>query len=97
MTYQEGDSLPEQYIPLKGLKSSNGTLFATLNPDTPYINFICWDGGIQKISRLRNSVSGSSRYLLGPGPDEITLEDIIKAQYDAYIKTQEPSIGGHHR
>ena len=93
VTYQEGDILPKEYIPLNGLESNSGTLFATLNPDIRYVNNICRNGGIQQISRLPDLEPGNPRYLLGPGPDIITLQDMIMAQYDAYIKTQESSIG----
>ena len=93
VTYQEGEELPEEYIPLNGLESNNGTLFATYNPDVRYLNYICRDGGIQIISRLPDLKPGNPRYLLGPGPETITLEDLIMEQYNEYIQTQESSIG----
>lgn len=93
VTYKEGDTLPEEYIPLSGLESNCGTLFATLNPNVHYMNYICRNGGIQSISRLSDLESGNPRYLLGPGPDTVTLKDLVMEQYDTYIKTQESSKG----
>ena len=93
VTYQEGDALPKEYIPLNGLESNDGTLFATLNPDIRYVNNICRNGEIQQISRLPDLEPGNPRYLLGPGPDILTLQDMIMIQYEAYIKAQEETTG----
>ena len=93
VTYQEGEKLPKEYIPLNGLTSEDGTLFATFNPGIRYLHNICVNGGIQMISRLPDSKTGSPRYLLGPGPEIVTLEDLIMEQYNEYIQTQESSIG----
>ena len=82
VTYTYGEELPERYIPLPGLESSDGTLFATLNPDHHIWN-ICRDGGIQLISRLPDLENGSPNYLLGPGPDTIALYDMVMEQYAA--------------
>ena len=92
VTYQEGEQLPKEYIPLNGLDSQDGTLFATVNPDIRYIQDICRNGGIQRISRLPELEPGNPRYLLGPGPDIITLKEIIMEQYNEYMKTQESSV-----
>lgn len=86
VTYQEGEVLPKEYIPLNGLESNDGTLFATLNPNIRYLYDICRNGGIQRISRLPELEPGNPRYLLGPGPDIITLNDIIMEQYNLYIE-----------
>ena len=97
VTYYEGDILPKEYIPLKNLKSEDGTLFATLNPNTRYLYNICRNGGIQSISRLPDLISGSPRYLLGPGSippkesDVVQLEDLIMEQYNAYINSKTSS------
>lgn len=91
VTYYEGDVLPEQYIPLDQLTSNDSTLFATLNPNM-HLWYICKeDGGIQRISRLPDLSSGSPNYLLGPGPDTVSLEDLVMKQYNEYIKTQTSS------
>ena len=88
VTYYEGEILPEQYIPLEGLTNEDGILFATLNYNNYQMNNICIDGGIQMISRTRDSESNSPRYLLGPGPDILNLEYLIKQQYSQYLKSQ---------
>lgn len=92
VTYKDGETLPEQYMPLKGLTSEDGTLFATFNPNIRYISNICRDGGIQMISRLTDLDSGSPNYLLGPGPETVSLEDLIMAEYNSYIKSQTSSM-----
>jgi hypothetical protein len=88
VTYKREENLPEQYIPLNSLISDDGTLFATLNPSIRYINYICQDGGIQTVSRLTDLDSGSPNYLLGPGPETVSLEDLIMKEYHDYIKSQ---------
>lgn len=92
VTYQDGEVLPEQYIPLSHLTSKDGTLFATFNPGIRYMNNICTNGGIQMISRLTDLASGSPNYLLGPGPETVSLEDLIMAEYNSYIKSQTSSM-----
>lgn len=87
VTYQKDDVLPEQYVPLSHLTSDDGTLFATVNPNTRFFN-ICMDGGIQRISRLSDLSSGSPQYLLGPGPETVSLEELVMSQYDEYQKAQ---------
>ena len=82
VTYTYGEELPERYMPLPGLESADGTLFATLNPNHHIWN-ICRDGGIQRISRLPDLENGSPNYLLGPGPNTIALYDMIMDQYAA--------------
>lgn len=92
VSYKEGENLPEQYIPLNSLTSDDGTLFATLNPNVRCWN-ICRDGGIQRISRLTDLESGSPNYLLGPGPETVSLEDLIMEEYNDYIKAKNNSTG----
>ena len=82
VTYNEGDVLPEQYIPYNQLSSDDGTLFATVNPNVRFYD-ICQNGGIQKISRVQDSEFGSPRYLLGTGPEIVELDDLINGQYEA--------------
>lgn len=93
VTYQKGETLPKEYIPLNGLESNDETLFATFNPNIRYMYDICMNGGIQRISRLPDLEPGNPRYLLGIGPKEISLNELIMEQYNAYMKTQESSIG----
>ena len=81
VTYNEGETLPEQYVPYEGLSSEDGTLFATINPNIR-VSSICHNGGIQMVSRLGRP-EDSVRYLLGPGPEEVLLDDLIQEQYDA--------------
>ena len=81
VTYNEGETLPEQYVAYDGLSSDDGTLFATINPDV-HVSSICHNGGIQMISRLGRP-DESIRYLLGPGPEKVYLDDLIQEQYDA--------------
>ena len=40
VTYHEGETLPEQYIPLEMLRSNDGTLFATLNPNIRFYDIL---------------------------------------------------------
>lgn len=91
VTYCEGDVLPEQYLPISTLTSDDGTLFATLNPDTFFYD-ICRNGGIQRISRMNDLSSGSPNYLLGPGPDTISLEEMVMEQYGKYKESKESSV-----
>lgn len=90
VTYHDGDILPECYAPVAPNYDTNGTLFATFNPDAlkQQVNYICNNGGIQTASRLPNSESGSPTYLLGPGPDKIELFDIVSKQIDNYVNNQ---------
>ena len=83
VTYTEGEELPEQYIPLSGFTSDDGTLFATINPNTRFSD-ICRNGGIQRISRLFDLSPGNPNYLLGPGPDTVSLSDLVMEQYNKY-------------
>lgn len=87
VTYNEGEQLPEQYIPLNELTSDDDTLFATVNPNNRF-NYICKNSSIQMISRLPDLSSGSPNYLLRPGPDEVSLEDLVIEQYNEYNKSQ---------
>jgi len=87
VTYNEGEVLPEQYIAVSELKSDDGTLFATINPNTRF-NYICKDSGIQVISRLPDLEKSGPRYLLGPGPDTVELVDLINEQYNEYLNQQ---------
>lgn len=80
-TYNDGETLPEQYVPYEGLTSDDGTLFATINL-VININYICINSKIQKVTRL-DRPSEKIRYLLGPGPEKVCLADLIQEQYDA--------------
>ena len=81
VTYNEGETLPEQYVPYEDLASDDGTLFATISPKT-YIDYICIGSRIQKVTRLGRP-NEKIRYLLGPGPGDVYLEDLIQEQYYA--------------
>ena len=85
VTYQVGDELPEDYVPLPSLKSEDGTLFATVNSNTLFWN-LCKDGGIQRVSRMPLDQDGSPNYLLGPGPATVTLDNLITEQYEELTK-----------
>ena len=85
--YHEGEELPEQYMPLENSNVNGGdTLSATIKPDLRLYD-LCANDGIQRISRLRDDEFGSPRYLLGPGPDEVSLTDLIASQLADYEKT----------
>lgn len=86
VTCREGDILPECYAKMTPNFETEGTLYATVNPDkiNGHINYLCRDGGIQMISRLPNSMNGSPTYLLGPGPDKIELFDLVGQQLVDY-------------
>lgn len=88
VTYNAGEELPNEYMSLDKLASDDGTLFATVNSNVN-LSHICKNGGIQMISKLPNAKNGSPVYLLGPGPDKITLESIIMEQYNMYSKTKD--------
>ncbi len=90
VTYYEGDILPECYAPVTPSFDTKGTLFATFNPDglNQNLSYICNNGGIQMVSRLSNSKTGSPTYLLGPGPDRVELFDLVGKQIDNYAKKQ---------
>ena len=83
VTYGNGENLPKQYIPLRGLTSDDETLFATFNPGIRF-NDICQNGGIQVVSRLVDLPSGSANYLLGPGPETVSQEELIMEQYNKF-------------
>ena len=97
VTYCEGETLPQEYIPLNGLESQDGTLFATLNPDIRGINYICRGNdsiqGISRIDFIDRTKPIKPKYLLGPGPETITLEEIIMEEYNEYMKTNQSSVG----
>ena len=57
VTYNEGEILPEQYVAMSELKSNDGTLFATINPNRRF-HYICKNNGIQMISRLPDLEKG---------------------------------------
>ena len=85
LTYKEGETLPSEYIPLDNYKSEDGTLFATINPEILITN-ICSNGGIQRISRIDRPGSVNPEYLLGPGPNTITVLDLVDEVYKKYTE-----------
>ena len=80
VTYSEDDILPDQYVPINELECVDGNYFATVNPNIR-LSYICREGGIQVLSKLP-STDDSPRYLLGPGPDTVTLNELIMEQFD---------------
>jgi len=80
VTYNEGETLPEYYVPYEGLTSDDGTLFATISSEIR-IDDIYHNGKIQKVTGLGRP-NESIRYLLGPGPETVYLDDLIQEQYD---------------
>lgn len=85
VTYNEGEELPKEYVHLNSLPSDNSILFATVNPNIRF-TYICMDDKIQHISRVSDLSSGSPNYLLGSGPDTISLTELITEQYGACIE-----------
>ena len=88
VTYKEGETLPEQYVPLNNLTSDEGLLFATINPKIS-LSQISQNGGIQMITRLPDLENGSPYYLLGPGPEKVSLEELIMKQYAKHFGNEE--------
>ena len=88
VTYNDGEELPEQYRPLNNLKSDDGTLFATINSNIR-LDDLCRNGSIQMISRLPDLESGSPNYMLGPGPEKVSLEELIMEQYNKYCNKKD--------
>lgn len=78
VTYMDGEKLPEEYVNVGSKVANDGMLFATVNPSLN-MQKICNNGGIQNISRLPGNF-----YLLGPGPDEVNLDELVKEQIDEY-------------
>lgn len=84
VTYKEGETLPEAYKQFPDLVGEDDTLFATINPHTRLqLSDICRDGGIQRVSRLGSPEEDNPNYLLGPGPETVTLNELVIEQYNA--------------
>jgi len=81
VTYNEGETLPEQYVPYEDLASDDGTLFATISPKLN-IDYICIGSKIQLVTRCERP-GEKIRYLLGPGPGDVSLDGLIQEQYYA--------------
>ncbi len=85
--YQGEQDLPNGYIPLdddvvEKMGFGSDEHFATIDPNLTF-EALCQNGGIQLISGLPCEV-GNARYLLGPGPDEITLSELVHGQLEEY-------------
>ena len=79
--YHEGEELPEQYMPLENIDvSDENVLLATIKPNLD-VNDLCANGGCQMITMLNGG-----RYLLGAGPDKVTLSELIDSQLGDYKK-----------
>ncbi len=86
--YHEGDELPEEYMPLPdGYVEGEETLLATINPNVRF-NYMCANGGIQMISRIHDNEEGFPTWLLGPGPDTISLNDLVESQLVDYERSK---------
>ena len=83
VTYKDGQQLPIQYVPYKELESSDGSMYATISPSIR-ISSLVRNNGIQLVSRL-GAPTDKIRYLLGPGPDQVYLDDLIAEQYEETI------------
>ncbi|MBQ1813043.1 MAG: hypothetical protein II119_03775 [Bacilli bacterium] len=83
--YHQGDELPQEYTPLNANVESGDTLFATINPDLRFY-YLCANGGIQMISRFPDREEGNPTWLLGPGPDEVSLSELVESQLSDYEK-----------
>ena len=81
VSYENGEELPIQYRPIPDLENEDGVLFATINSDVR-VTEICRNGGIQRISRLGRPNDENPNYLLGPGPETISLNEMIMEQYN---------------
>ena len=86
VSYHEGEKLPECYLPLSNelidFELPEGTSLAIFNANEMVYAF-CNNSSIQLISKLPNSVRGA-KYMLGSGPDEIYLEDLVLEQLQNY-------------
>ena len=84
--YHEGEKLPDCYLPLPNelidFELPEGTSLAIFNANEMVFAF-CKNNSIQLISRLPDSAKGAS-YMLGPGPDEMYLEDLVSEQLQNY-------------
>lgn len=87
VTYKEDEQLPSQYVPCADVENFGDTLFATINPNVQVHN-LCYSkfckNGIQTITNI-NLPGESPNYLLGPGPDKVSLEELIEEQRENYI------------
>ena len=77
VSYIDGEKLPDEYIPYTTLK--NGELLATFNPNLNMTEYCKDSNSIQKVSKLSND-----KYMLGPGPDEISIFQILEEQEKEY-------------
>ena len=77
VSYIDGEKLPVEYIPYA--TSKNGDLLATFNPNLNMTAYCKDSSSIQKVSKITND-----RYMLGPGPDEISIFQILEGQENEY-------------
>ena len=87
LEYQEHEELPVGYVPIdKALLQTMGfeeeKNFAVADPNFRF-SAISQNGGIQLISKLP-SQQNDARYLLGPGPYEVLLSDLVAEQLQSY-------------
>lgn len=86
--YQEGETLPEEYIPindeiLEYFGFDKQERFATVNPKI-YFTTLIDDSRIKKVTRLDGLNDENSQYLIGIGPEVISTLDLIYKQLEAY-------------
>lgn len=98
VTYNDGEELPKQYVPCVGLETIEGVKFATINEDPRVVRVsnICQNGGIQLVSRF-DMGNERPKYLLGPGPETVELDDLIIEQYQLWLQKNRPDLAskGH--
>lgn len=89
--YQEGDTLPEEYIPihdeiLEYFGFDKQERFATVNPKIPFTILID-DSRVKRITRLDGLNDKNLLYLIGDGPEVISTLDLVSEQLEAYKET----------
>ena len=77
------EELPSGYIPLDS-KFETEEPMATIDPNM-HFPVLCRKGRIQIIAQLP-AKEDDAEYLLGPGPETITLSQLITEQLEAYKK-----------
>ena len=79
------EELPLGYVPLDS-KIETEEPMATIAPNMNF-QVLCRKGKIQMITQLFSDENGPN-YLLGPGPETITLSQLITEQLEAYKKNK---------
>lgn len=82
VTYQDGETLPAEYSPL-ATQDDLSIRFATISDKARYYN-ISIGGGIQRVSQLPGG-----KLLLGPGPETVSLSDLVGNLYNEYVSNMD--------